>query len=205
VFAAAAPRLLDVESREWLRDLRARDASADDAVARLHALLVRAATFEVRRRWSPHVRGDGRDLALEAAGDALTRVLAHLEDFRGQSRFETWAYKFALVEAAVKLRRQAWQTRELPTAAIGLKIFADMKLRPDVALEQRELLDTVHEGIEDLPSHQRDVLIAVALNEVPVDVLAERWGTSRSAIYKTLHDARVTLRRHVSAAGIAVA
>src|SRR5687767_9985176 len=118
---AATPTLFDLESREWLRDLRAGGATADQAVARLHALLLRAARFEVVRRRAamPHVRTDTDEVALEAADDALISILARLDDFRGDSRFTTWAYKFALLEAAVKLRRRAWQERELPTAPTG--------------------------------------------------------------------------------------
>jgi RNA polymerase sigma-70 factor, ECF subfamily len=203
---AATPTLSDLESREWLRDLRADGATADKAVARLHALLLRAARFEVTRQRAamPHVRTDTDEVALEAADDALISVRARLDDFRGDSRFTTWAYKFALLEAAVKLRRRAWQGRELPTAPTGMNLFADFRLEPDVALEQRELLDTVQEGVELLTPHQRAVLVALALNEVPIDVLAERLGSTRGALYKTLHDARVKLRRHLAAAGLAV-
>jgi RNA polymerase sigma-70 factor (ECF subfamily) len=85
-----------------------------------------------------------------------------------------------------------------------MNLFVDLGLGPDVALEQRELLDTVQEGIQGLTPHQRDVLVALALNGVPIDVLAERLATSRGALYKTLHDARVNLRRHVAAAGLAL-
>ena len=101
-------RDLDEESRSWLRNLRADGPVRDDAVERLHALLLRAARFEVARRRTalPHVRGgDLDDLALQAADDALMSVLRRLDDFRGLSRFTTWAYKFALLEAAVKLRK----------------------------------------------------------------------------------------------------
>jgi hypothetical protein len=38
--------LLDEESRAWLRDLRAEGRTKDEEVARLHALLLRAARFE---------------------------------------------------------------------------------------------------------------------------------------------------------------
>jgi RNA polymerase sigma-70 factor, ECF subfamily len=152
----------------------------------------------------PHVRADTDEVAMEAADDALISVRARLDDFHGDSRFATWAYKFALLEAAVKLRRRAWQGRELPTAPTGMNLFADIRLEPDVALEQRELLDAVQEGIECLTPHQRDVLVALALNGVPIDVLAERLATTRGALYKTLHDARVKLRRHVAAAGLAL-
>ena len=203
---AATPRISDLESREWLRDLRAGGATADQAVARLHALLLRAARFEVTRRRAamPHVRTDTDEVALEAADDALISVRARLDDFRGDSRFTTWAYKFALLEASVKLRRRAWQGRELPTAPTGMNLFTDLRLDPAVALEERELLATVQKGVELLTPHQRAVLVALALNDVPIDVLAERLGTTRGALYKTLHDARVKLRRHVAAAGLAV-
>ena len=101
---------LDLESRAWLAELRATGEAHDAAVARLHALLLRAARFEVARRRPalPHLRGDELDdIALEAADDALVSVLRKLDDFRGASRFTTWAYKFALLEAAVKLRKRA--------------------------------------------------------------------------------------------------
>ena len=101
---------LDPESREWLRCLRAEGATRDDAVARLHALLMRAARFEVARRRPtlPDLRGDElEDIATEAADDALMSVLRRLDDFRGASRFTTWVYKFALLEAAVKLRKRS--------------------------------------------------------------------------------------------------
>lgn len=204
--AAATPTFVDLESREWLRDLRAGGVTADQAVARLHALLLRAARFEVTRQRAarPHVRDDTDELALEAADDALVSIRARLDDFRGESRFTTWAYKFALLEAAVKLRRRAWQGRELPTASAGLSLFADLALEPDVALEERELLNTVREGIECLTPYQRNILVALALNGVPIDVLADRLATTRGALYKSLHDARVNLRRHVAAAGLAL-
>jgi RNA polymerase sigma-70 factor (ECF subfamily) len=83
-----------------------------------------------------------------------------------------------------------------------MSLLADLHPGPDVTLEQRELLDTVVEGIARLTPHQRDVLVALAVNGVPIDVLAERLATTRGALYKTLHDARVNLRRQLAAAGL---
>ena len=198
---AAEPRSrpLDPDSREWLRCLRSRGALYDDAVARLHALLLRAARFEVSRRRPslPHLRGnDLDDIALQAADDSLVSVLAHLDDFRGESRFTTWVYKFALFDAAVKLRRRAWQGREIPLEPASWDLFSSARLEPDGHAEQSELLTRVQHAIEEeLSPHQRRVLVALALNEVPIDVLAERLSTTRGALYKTLHDARRKLRR----------
>jgi len=199
-------RELDPESRRWLEDLRATGPRRDEAIARLHALLLRAARFEVarRRRALPYLYGDELDaIAAEAAGDAALNVLRRLDDFRGLSRFTTWAYKFALYEAAVKLRRRAWQGREIPLEAEGWDVLPTSGLAPHAEAEQRELIRELRRAVdEQLTPHQREVLVALALNGVPIDVLAERLGTTRGALYKTLHDARGKLRRHLADRGL---
>jgi RNA polymerase sigma-70 factor (ECF subfamily) len=203
-----APTVQGVETRseapqdvDWLRDLRGKGAAYDDAIARLHALLLRAARFEVGRRRPtlPHLRGDELDdIAHEAADDALMSVLRRLDDFRGDSKFTTWAYKFALLEAAVKLRKRAWQGREVPLEPESWTVFASRGLEPGAEVEQREMLAALQRAVaEELTPHQRHVLVALALNGVPIDVLADRLGTTRGALYKTLHDARRKLRAHL--------
>jgi RNA polymerase sigma-70 factor (ECF subfamily) len=200
--------LLDPESCDWLRCLRAEGAVRDDAIDRLHTLLLRAARFEVarRRRTLPHLRGNELDdIALEAADDALMSVLARLDDFRGLSRFTTWVYKFALLEAAVKLRRRAWQEREVPLEPDTWDLFSSTGLQPDQETEQTELLETMQRLIaETLSPHQRRVLVALALNGVPIDVLAEQLNSTRGALYKTLHDARRKLRKELTQVGLAL-
>ena len=192
---------LDDESRAWLADLRSSGAAHDDAVGRLHELLLRAARFEVARRRPtlPHLRGNELDdIALEAADDALMSVLARLDDFRGLSRFTTWVYKFGLYEAAAKLRRRAWQGREIPLEPESWGMFETASRGPHEKLEQSELIEAVKDGIETaLTPHQREVLVALAVNGVPIDVLAERLETTRGALYKTLHDARRKLREEL--------
>lgn len=197
---------LDEESREWLRLLRAEGPVKENAVARLHALLLRASLFEVARRrpMLPHLRGnDLDDIANQAADDALVSVLRRLDDFRGASRFTTWVYKFALLEAAVKLRTRSWQGREVPLEPASWSLFSSVGLEPDEELEQSELLATLQRAVvELLTPQQRRVLVALALNGVPIDVLAERLSTTRGALYKTLHDARRKLRRHLDDCGL---
>ena len=206
--AQTAPTSLDAASREWLRDLRAEGEVREQAIARLHTLLVRAARFEVARRrpMLPHLRGDELDdIANEAADDALMSVLRRLDDFAGASRFTTWVYKFALLEAAVKLRKRAWQGREIPLEPDSWRSFSSAGLEPDAEAEQSELLAALQAGIADvLTQHQRRVLVALALNGVPIDVLAERLNTNRGALYKTLHDARRKLRKHLHERGFAL-
>jgi RNA polymerase sigma-70 factor (ECF subfamily) len=203
--AVQPPEQLGHDSLEWLRELRGHGAEREDAVTRLHALLLRGARFEVARRRAalPYLRGsDLDDVAHQAADDALVSVLARLDSFRGASRFTTWAYKFALLEAAVKLRKRAWQDREVPLDSETWSLVSSAALGPEAEVEQGELLAAIQEAIEEgLTAHQRTVLVAIALNDVPIDVLAERLGTTRGALYKTLHDARRSLRRRLEADG----
>lgn len=196
-------RGLDPESQDWLDRLDPRNPDREAGIAALHTLLLKAARFEVNRRRAafPNPRGDDReDLAQQSADDALVAVLVKLGDFRGASRFTTWAYKFALLEAASKARHRAWQGRELPLEAERWDLLAGPGSAPDRDLEAKELLGAVKEAIEgDLTSHQREVLVAVTLNDVPIDVMAERLNTTRGALYKTVHDARRRLRSALAA------
>jgi RNA polymerase sigma-70 factor, ECF subfamily len=188
--------VLDAESQAWLERLAPDSRERDAAVGELHALLLKAARFEVGRRGV----ADGDDLAQQSADDALVAVLRRLPDFRGDSRFTTWAYKFALLEAGVKCRRRAWQGRELQLEPATWERFDHGGATPHEQIETAELLAALREAIErDLSPHQRRVLVAVALQGVPIDVLAERLDTTRGALYKTIHDARRKLRAALAA------
>jgi RNA polymerase sigma-70 factor, ECF subfamily len=193
------------ESREWLDRLEPGIAGYEEAVAELHALLLRAARFEVSRRHGAlhHVRGEElEEIAMQAADDALMAVLRKLPEFRGASRFTTWAYKFALLEAGVKLRRRAWQEREVVLDSDSWQRLGHATPGADADAERNELLRCVSECIGDeLTPHQRQVLMALAIDGVPIDVLAERLGSNRNALYKTLHDARRKLRAALAERG----
>src|SRR3954469_21951089 len=198
---------LDAESQRWLERLDVNSGERAAAIDELHALLLKAARFEVarRRRAFPPLRGDDYDdLAHQSANDALVAVLAKLDDFRGDSRFTTWVYKFALFEAAVKLRRRAWQGREVPLVdPEAWDLMSATNGAPEGDAERRELLGAVREAIaRDLSDHQREVLLAVTVHDVPIDVLAERLQTTRGALYKTIHDARRKLRAALAARGL---
>jgi RNA polymerase sigma-70 factor, ECF subfamily len=197
----------DAESLGWLRALSGTGRERDDAVERLHALLLGAARAEVARRRAVAGAGSGDldDLAVQAADDALVAVLSKLHTYRGDSRFTTWAYKFALLEAAVRLRKRPWIGRELPLEADGWAQLPDRRPSSSAQAEASELIHAVRDAIaEVLTPHQRAVLVALTLNDVPIDVLAERRGTTRGALYKTLHDGRRKLRARLADDGLAL-
>jgi RNA polymerase sigma-70 factor (ECF subfamily) len=202
LLAEASDRQADATA--WVRSLRGSGPDREEAAARLHALLVRAARFELLRRRAA-LNGWGEsvdDLAVLSADNALSALLAKLDDYRFESRFTTWAYKFAILEAAVVARRRTWQERELPIDPVAWGRLSASA--PDVAddLAARERLREVTAAIQtELSPHQREVLTALVLGGVPIDVLAERLNTTRGALYKTLHDARRKLRDAVGSEG----
>jgi RNA polymerase sigma-70 factor, ECF subfamily len=201
---AVCARSPDAESLAWVEALSGAGRRHHDAVAALHALLLRAARFEVARRGGAR-SGEFDDLATQAADDALMAVMRKLATYRGDSRFTTWAYKFALLEAAVRVRKRAWQGREVPLEDDGWAQLADRRNSPAADAESSELLAAVCDGIADsLTAHQRNVVVALTLNDVPIDVLADRLGTTRGALYKTLHDARRKLRARLAEHGLAL-
>ena len=206
---AASPDAVspDAVSQAWVARLSCAGPARDAAVAELHGLLLRVARFEVARRRAAfsHLGGaDLDDLAWQSADDALMSILRRLGDFRGDSRFTTWACKFAIVEAGVKVRRHAWRDREIPVTSALWPVVVDDAPSPQQHAEARDLLWAIEEEIGRLTERQREVFAAIALNDVPIDVLAERLNTTRGALYKTLHDARRKLRAALAARGLGI-
>lgn len=189
--------------RDWVAELTGHAAERDAALAELHELMLRAARHQVARMRSMLPGLDARscqDLATAAADDAMVACLAKLHTFEGRSRFTTWAYKFAVLQTATEVRRQAWAFREvtLDDAAPWRSPGAG----PDQVAEARDLATAVAHALDvALTSHQRRVAIALLVDQVPIDVLAERLGTTRGALYKTLHDVRCRLRAHLVTTG----
>ncbi len=196
---------LDADSKRWVERLRLGHPRYHETVASLHDVLQRVASYELsrRRRQLRAISGpEFDDLAQQAADDALVNVLGRLEDFRGLSRFTTWAYKFVIFEVSAKLARHAWRQQPPDLEERAWDQLPDpMALPPEEWLEQRARLDALSRAIGDLSSRQRDVFVAVALNDVPIDVVAVKLGTNRNAVYKNLFDARRGLRARMAAAG----
>jgi RNA polymerase sigma-70 factor, ECF subfamily len=140
------------------------------------------------------------ELAHDSADDAVTTLLAKLGTFEGRSRFTTWAYKFAIFQAATEVRRRAWASREVSLDDVELR--ADPGAGPEQHAEAADLAAAVAQGMHvALTAYQRRIAVALLVDQVPIDVLAERLGTTRGALYKTLHEIRGRLRAHLSATG----
>jgi RNA polymerase sigma-70 factor (ECF subfamily) len=138
-----------------------------------------------------------------AAADALLAIMAKVGQFRGESRFTTWAYKFVIFEVSAKVGRHFWVNPPVPMDAEDWDRLPDrFGLEPAREAERRELASAVRRAVdEQLTSRQRQVFAAIVLDGVPLDALAVKLGSTRNALYKTMFDARRKLRAALAATG----
>ena len=190
---------------DWVAALRSGGAEQDAAVAQLHGALLRVARSELNRRHGQlNVSGpELDDLAHQAAADAMLAIVAKLDRFRGESKFTTWAYKFVMFEVSSKVGRHYWRTPEIALTAEDWDRLPDrFGFDPARASERRDFVRAVRRAVdEDLTEHQRRIFVALVVDGVPLDALAERLGASRNAIYKTMFDTRRKLRARLVANG----
>jgi RNA polymerase sigma-70 factor (ECF subfamily) len=195
----------DRDSELWVAGLRRGHPRHDETVAKLHGVLLRIAHHELARRRGQLESIGGPefdDLAQQAADDALMSILGKLDEFRGRSRFTTWAYKFVMFEVSGKVARHVWRRHPPSHQELDFERLPDhLAPRVDDRVERREQLDALSSAIDELSDRQREVFVAIALNDVPIDVLAMQLGATRNAIYKNLFDARRNLRARMAAAG----
>jgi RNA polymerase sigma-70 factor (ECF subfamily) len=202
--AVTATRL-DAESAEWLRLLACTGPEREAATARLHQLLVRIARGEIRRR-APRLSITGPeldDLAYQAAADALLAITGKIGQFRGESRFTTWAYKFVIFEVSAKIGRHFWRHPSVPLDSEDWDLLPDrFGFDPAQEAECRDLLAALRRAVDtELTLRQREVFVAIVLNDVPLDTLVLELASNRNAIYKVLFDARRKLRAALNANG----
>jgi RNA polymerase sigma-70 factor (ECF subfamily) len=203
--AAVSGREMDGESAEWLRGLSGAGAERDRAVARLHEMLLRVARAELRRRGAHTPIGGPEldDLAYHAAADALLAITGKLDQFRGDSRFTTWAYKFVIFEVSGQLARHFWRAPAVVMDAADWDRLPDrLGLDPAADAQARDLLAELRRAVQDdLTPRQRQVFTAIVLNGIPLDAVVAELSSSRNAIYKTMFDARRKLRASLVANG----
>jgi RNA polymerase sigma-70 factor, ECF subfamily len=199
------PAGLDAESAEWLQGLAGGGARREAALARLHDRLLRIARREAARR-GPRLAISGPeldDLAYQAAADALLAIISKLGQFRGESRFTTWAYKFVIFEISAKIGRHFWRRPQVPLDAEDWERLPGwFGFDPAQQAEWRDLLAALRRAVDtELTPRQRQVFVAVVLNGVAMETLVLSMASSRNAIYKTLFDARRKLRAALAANG----
>ncbi|HEY7047204.1 MAG TPA: sigma-70 family RNA polymerase sigma factor [Jatrophihabitantaceae bacterium] len=189
---------VDPESVVWIESLAAGAPGRDAALARLHALLLRAARAELSRRAArSRIAGaELDDLAHQVAADALMSITRRLTSFRGESRFTTWAYRFVILEVSSKLGRHFWSRGDVVLEPEQWdQVPARLGVTPEAAAEAGELFAAVRSIVEtQLTSRQREIFVALLVQGIPADALAVKLQTNRNAIYKAMFDVRRKIR-----------
>ena len=200
-------------NEQWLDELRGeveiQQAALEDLRKRLHRSIYYYLSQD---------RSDLRDLApkelqamaADMAQDAVLRVIENLNSFRGESRFTTWANKIAVRLAISTLRRARYKnfslddlTKDGDFLAAETSIVSDAPPNPERAAERDNVMEKINSAMrEALTERQYQALVAVAVDNVPMDVVAERLDTNRNALYKLIHDARRKLKSHLETQGL---
>jgi RNA polymerase sigma factor (sigma-70 family) len=187
-------------NEQWLADLRG--SNPDEALADLYDLLVRGLRVVLGNY------GSGVDANVEDfAQEALIKITNNLDFFRGESRFTTWAQKIAMNVALTELRRRRWRDVSLQDLFARREAAdrgpADTQLTPEQLALQNTVVQELRRMVdEELTDRQREAVVAVLLEEMPISEVARRMGTNQNALYKLLHDARRRLKRRMEAMGI---
>ncbi|MBX3005046.1 MAG: sigma-70 family RNA polymerase sigma factor [Anaerolineales bacterium] len=185
-------------NQDWLQDLR---ASSPEAIEALRSVLLRG----LRAALAGRVSGDLEAISEDFVQDALLKVLASLDSFRGESRFLTWAQKIAIHVALSDLRRKRWRDVSLQAYTetpegeeYTPRLLSDPAASPERQAARQELLRNVERLIfEELTERQRTAMLAILQDGVPLQVVAERMDTNRNALYKLLHDARQRMKQRL--------
>jgi len=187
-------------NEQWLSELRGPDPN--EALADLYEVLVRGL------RAALGGRADGVDANVgDFAQEALIKIMSNLDSFRGESRFTTWAKKIAMNVAFTELKRRRWRDVSLQDlldrrTASG-RGLADPQLTPEQVAFQNMVLAKLRRILdEELTDRQREAVVAVILEGMPIAEVARRMGTNQNALYKLLHDARKKLKLRMEAAGL---
>ncbi len=193
---------------QWLADLRTTDDRKETALADLRAIILRGLPFAVAGKLSPD-SPQFDSLAEEVAQETLLKVLAHLDTFEGRSLFTTWVQKIAVREALGELKRRRWRDVPLPEmiesdeSETPAREMADPAPRPEARAERNDLLQRVNQMVaEELTDKQRQAMELLALQGLPVEVVANQLQVKPNALYKLMFDARARLKKRLEREGL---
>lgn len=200
------------EYRSWLEDLRSEGQGREDALVELRDILSRVLPRALSRYLSPD-SGHFDAFLEDVIQETLLRVLDRLDSFEGRSQFTTWVYKIAIRIALNELRLRKWKEVSLDGLEDGpepdqmpSERFASSDPDPGAVAEQNDAMALVRRIIqEELTPRQRTIMMAVNVQGMPLDVVAQRTGTNRNALYKMMHDARLKLKRRLEREGLSPA
>ena len=195
-------------NEQWIADLQANGPARESALEDLRAVVVGGLPYALSR-WISSSDPQFNFLVEEVAQETLVRTLSRLHTFEGRSQFTTWVHKIAIRIALSELRRKRWRDSSLDElvdneeAPAPESLLEDFGAGPEQSVERADMMARVRRIIaEELTDRQREALIMLGIQDVPMDEAARRLNTNRNALYKLLHDARLRLKRRLTLEGL---
>lgn len=192
----------------WIADLRADGAAREAALADLREVIQHGLPYALSRWISPEDPLFA-PLVEEVTQDTLIRVLEQLDTFEGRSMLTTWVQKIAVRIALTELRRRRWhdssldELLEVEGKSTSSRLMADRAPGPDAISEQSDMIARVRRILDqELTPKQREALVLLGIQGVPLEEAARQMKTNRNALYKLLHDARLRLKRQLKSEGL---
>lgn len=200
--------MINRSNDDWIRDLNSTGIERDIAIEDLSIYITRSLPYAISK-WLPPSSPYFTSLIEEVTQDTILRVLDKIETFLGKSHFTTWVSKIAVRIALTELRRKKWEDFSLDEiientpSQYHTNFFTNQNSNPDVIAEQSDMIEKVQNIIdEELSEKQKQVMFATITQGVPIEELAVRLGTNRNALYKTMHDARLRIKKHLKKEGL---
>jgi RNA polymerase sigma-70 factor (ECF subfamily) len=191
-------------NESWLEDLRASGPVREEALDDLRAIVEKGLPYALSR-WLSSEDPLFTPLVEEVTQETLLRVLDQLGTFEGRSMFTTWVHKIAIRIALTELRRKRWQDSSLDEMvdneqkAAPERLMADPQASPETSAERADMMARIRRILdEELTEKQREALILLGMQNLPMEEAARRMKTNRNALYKLLHDARLRLKRRLA-------
>ena len=188
---------------DWVERLTSEDQEIrDSALEALREFLVRGLSRSLNNHY-----GNRKFNPEDIVQDALMKILDKIDTFEHRSRFTTWAMTIATRVGISELRRRHCQDLSLEgiSGEDSLRIdLVDNEQAPaGQAMDQQVVLHKLSELIESALSAKQKFAIRGLLEGLPIEVIADRTGSNRNAVYKLVHDARMKLKEGFQQSGIA--
>ena len=182
---------------ECLAALRSQGPERDRAFADLRISLLRGVLIYLRRHRNKLQldRNELVQLAEACAEEALVITETKLGTFRGDSRFTTWACRVAIKVAAGELHFLFREELTLDDADTRLELFTHLPATSGAPVADREMIETLNHLIPELLTDQQQRVLALQIQGIPLEVIAERFNTNPKVLYKVLHDTRRQLKQ----------
>lgn len=196
-------------NEEWISDLKSGGKLKEAALADLQNVIASGLPYALSNYLSPN-NPQFDSLVEDVTQDTLERVLDHLDTFEGRSQFTTWVHKIAVRIALTELRRRRWRDFSLDSLVEENEegvafpaLLTDSTPNPDILAQQSDMMTRINKLInEELTDKQRLAMVAIAIEDVPLEEVARRMHTNRNALYKLLHDARLRLKKRMASEGL---